>query len=64
MRETKSSIAVSTRLFLTVASKATLSQSCKFISSVMSRCGYFGRTAHKNFKTNKNSHAPVLKINV
>ena len=28
----------------------------------MSRCGEFGETAHKNFKTNKNSYAVVQNV--
>ena len=57
MRETKSSIPVSTRLFLS-ADKVTMSLGSKsarnvIFNSVMSCCGEFGRTAHKNFKTIK-----------
>ena len=60
VRERKGLISVSTQLFFTVAGKGTMSRSCKFITSAMSRCGEFEGAAQKIWKTNKNTHAAVL----
>ena len=62
MRETKVPIPVSTQLFLTVAGEATMSRSCKFISGAMSRCGEFGGTAYKFFKTKKKTAMQRVKM--
>ena len=61
MRETKSSIPVSTRLFLAV-DKATMSRGCKSARVQLWCCGEFGGTAHKNFKTSKNRHAGISNV--